>query len=152
MVLDIVNLSRPFGARSLLITLIKRNLIQTLRAFRRPPLHAHRLGKLDDQEKNWKIAIFGFPNHQKSRFGGALGLSLGSLGASWAVFVRLGGALGVHWVSLGTSKGVLEASWAYLGASWGDFGRVLGCLGSLLGIFWRYFWRISCILRNSREL
>ena len=24
----------------------------TLRAFRRPPLHAQRLGKLDDQEKN----------------------------------------------------------------------------------------------------
>ena len=82
-----------------------------------------------------KLFLFGFPNHQKPRFGGALGLSLGSLGASWAVLVRLGVALGVHWVRLGTSEGVLEASWGYLGASWGDLGRVSGVLGSLLGIF-----------------
>ena len=73
-----------------------------------------------------------------------MGLSLGSLGASWAVLVRLGVALGVHWAHLGTSEGVLETSWGYLGASWGDLGRVLGGLGSLLGVFWEYFWTIFC--------
>ena len=73
-----------------------------------------------------------------------MGLSLGSLGASWEVLVRLGVALGVHWVRLGTSEGVLEASWAYLGASWGDLGRVLEGLGALLGVFWEYFWKIFC--------
>ena len=76
---------------------------------------------------------------------------MGSLGASWAVFVRLGGALGVHWVSLGTPKGVLEVSWVYLGASWGDFGRVLGCLGESLGYIFGRFSAFEAIHENSKK-
>ena len=98
-----------------------------------------------------KIATVGFPNHQKSRFGGALGLSLGSLGASWAVFVRLGGALGVHWVSLGTSKGVLEASWAYLGEILGGFLDVLGAFWESFGGIFGGFSAFEAIHENSKK-
>ena len=74
---------------------------------------------MDDWENHRKIIIFGFANPQKSNFGEALGASLGSLGASWAVLARLGRVLGVLWVRLGASEDVLEASWGHLGASWG---------------------------------
>ena len=101
-----------------------------------PTLDAWRLGKLDDQENHRKISIFGYPNRKKSSFAEALGASLGSLGASWAVVARLGRVLGVHLVHLGASEGVLEASWGHLGASGGDLGRVLGSLGGFLEASW----------------
>ena len=96
------------------------------------------------RKKPLQVVIFGISNAQKSSFGEVLGASLGNLGVSWAVLVGLGRFWGVLWVHLGASEGVLEASWGHLGASWGDLGRILRGLGSLLGIFWEYFWTIFC--------
>ena len=79
-------------------------------------------------------------------------MSLGSLGASWAVLARLGRILGVHWVRLGASERVLEASWSHLGVSWGDFGRVLGALGGFLGGFFEYLWKIFCNFKQYAKI
>ena len=68
-----------------------------------------------------------------------MGLSLGSLGASWAVLVCLGVALGVHWVRLGTSEGVLELSWGISGRSWKGFGESWKLSGSFLGLLFADF-------------
>ena len=91
---------------------------------------------MDDQENLRTFSIFGFPSHNKSSFGKALGVSLGSLGASWAVLTRLGRVLGMHLVQIGAPEGVLEASWGHLGASGTNLGRVLGSLGGFLGASW----------------
>ena len=81
-----------------------------------------------------------------------MGVSLGSLGVSWAVLARLGRVLDVHWERLGASEAILEASWGHLGASRVDIGRVLGGLGSFLGGFWEYFWVIFCNFKQYAKI
>ena len=78
---------------------------------------------------------------------------------SWAALASLGHVWGVPWVHLGVPEGVLEASWAnfegswnYFGASWVDFRRGWRSLGSFLGPFWEYFWKIICHLKENVKI
>ena len=88
------------------------------------------------------IAIFDFPDAQRSSFGGVWKTCfrvLGCLGQSWCVPGAPGIRLGCVLERLGC---VLEVSWGHLAASWGGLGGILGSLGaswehfgSILGAF-----------------
>ena len=81
------------------------------------------------------IAIFDFPDAQKSSFGGvreACSKVLGCLRQSWCVPGVSGRRLRCVLQRL---RCVLEGSLGHIGASWEDLGGVLVSLGGFLGAF-----------------